>query len=514
MVSERLIAQASAAIACITCVALFLESRDLAPRQLRQPVALLLLVAAVATYAHFFQSPQRTFYHRWEMFHYFLGSKYAGELGYQRLYVCTAVADAETNPEQPLQKRRLRDLRDDAIVPAVVAVAGTNDCRARFSAARWQDFKSDVRFFRGQVEPRRWQQMLLDHGYNPAPAWTLLGRALSARGKASSSFLGLLALLDPLLMLATLGALAWGFGARVAWLAAMFWSCQAASTFAWTGGGFLRQDWLFFVALSLALLRRGRPFGAGAALGWASALRVFPVLLFAGPALLTLFGLWRGHRFSRSQRAFVLGGFSCLVVSLGVTLRAFGYEYHREFAQHIAMHAETPVANHMGLRSLLSLGPESRIKENAQPQSVDPTQRWAAARRAHFSRWRSVYFLLGGLSVVSLALTVRRLNTLWMSMPLSLLLVAVLTDPSCYYFSLWLIAAVLVSVRRAVAMPLMGLAAAGQLLVLAIAETDLQYAALAAAYLAFSALLVCLFARPRFGVASSLHCTGAGGADA
>ncbi|MET0795644.1 MAG: hypothetical protein ABW061_29270, partial [Polyangiaceae bacterium] len=350
----------------------------------------------------------------------------------------------------------------------------------------------------------RWRQMQLDHGYNPAPAWSLLGRALSSRAVASSRFLGLLALLDPLLMVAAVVALGWGFRWRVAWLGAMFWSCQAASTFAWTGGGFLRQDWLFLVVLALALLHKQRFFWAGVALGWASALRVFPVLLCAGPLLVVASSCWRTRRFTHSQRAFVLGIVSCLVVSLGATLSAFGYQYHREFAQHIRMHATTPVANHMGLRSLLSLGPESRISENEQPRRVDPTQRWAAARRSHFERMQVVYWLLCAASIGVVALTVWRLRTAWLAMPLSLLLVIVLTDPSCYYFSLWLIAAPLVLVRRAVALPLMGLAAAGQLLTLSIAATDLRFAALAGAYLAFSALLVCLFARPGFGLASFL----------
>ena len=213
MVSERLIAQTSA---LITCVALFIDSRGLAPPRLRRPVALFLLVAAVATYANFFQFSQRTFYPRWEMFHYFLGSKYAEELGYERLYLCTALADAESNPKQSLGQRRLRDLKNDAIVSASVALRAADDCHGHFSSPRWQAFKADVGFFRGQVEPRRWRQMQLDHGYNPAPAWTLLGHALTANVAATSHYLGELALLDPLLMLGVLGALGWAFGAQVA----------------------------------------------------------------------------------------------------------------------------------------------------------------------------------------------------------------------------------------------------------------------------------------------------------
>ena len=35
------------------------------------------------------------FVHRWEFFHYYMGGKYLPELGYTKLYACTAVVDAE-----------------------------------------------------------------------------------------------------------------------------------------------------------------------------------------------------------------------------------------------------------------------------------------------------------------------------------------------------------------------------------------------------------------------------------
>ena len=34
--------------------------------------------------------------HLWDMTHYYLGAKYFGELGYDGLYECIAVADAES----------------------------------------------------------------------------------------------------------------------------------------------------------------------------------------------------------------------------------------------------------------------------------------------------------------------------------------------------------------------------------------------------------------------------------
>ena len=53
-----------------------------------------------------------------EFYHYYLGAKYFPELGYTRLYSCTAVADAEVIPRKKLQELPLRDL------------ASTGSCRS------------------------------------------------------------------------------------------------------------------------------------------------------------------------------------------------------------------------------------------------------------------------------------------------------------------------------------------------------------------------------------------------
>jgi hypothetical protein len=495
----------AAGIAGVTCVALYLEAHGVRLPCFRRPLALVMLLAAIASYAHFFELNAQAFYHRWEMFHYFLGSKYANELGYERLYECTAIAEAELSDPARVAARRLRDLRSDAIISAAPALTERQVCKGHFSSERWAAFSRDVAFFRRESDPRAWQQMQIDHGYNPAPAWTLVGRALSSLAPASSHFLQLLALIDPLLMAGTLGLLAWAFGARAAWLAGVFWSTQAPSSFYWTGGAFLRQDWLFLVVAALALLRKGRPFWAGFALAWAASLRVFPVLLFAGP-LLVIVGQWlRTRRVLAAQRAFVAGGALSFAVALGATLVAFGPAYHAQFAEHIAMHSSTPVANHMSLRCLFSIGPEALIQGNEEPNAVDPTARWARARLRHFARFRSAYWLTVALLAAAFVLTVVRLRTLWVALGASLLLVMLLTDPSSYYYSLWIVAAPLVLARRVLTLPFIGLAAAGQLIVLQVPAMDVKFAALSALYLAFSVLVVCVCARPRFGLAGFLH---------
>jgi hypothetical protein len=40
--------------------------------------------------------------------------------------------------------------------------------------------------------------------------------------------------------------LVWAFGWRTTAIGVLFWGCNKAADFYWTGGAFLRQDWWFF----------------------------------------------------------------------------------------------------------------------------------------------------------------------------------------------------------------------------------------------------------------------------
>lgn len=429
------------------------------------------------------------------MFHYFVGSKYARELGYERLYLCSALADAEMGNREHVQQRRMRDLRNDKIVSASVALARPAECHSQFSSERWRAFSADVAFFRHQAGAVTWDRMQLDHGYNPAPAWTLTGRALSSLAPASDRFLRILALIDPVLMAGSLALLGWAFGGRVLLLATVFWGTQAPSAFYWTGGAFLRQDWLFLCVLSVALLRKRYYAWAGAALAWAALLRVFPALLFAGPVIVMGGQLLRTGRLLDAQLAFLRGAALAGGCCIAVTLLAFGPRYHAEFASHIAMHAATPVANHMSLRTLFSIGPDDLLSANADPNAIDPTERWANARRAHLAHLRGLYWFAACALGAAFLLVVARLRQLWLAIGLSLVLVMAFTDPSSYYYSAWIVAAPLVLARRVLTLPFIGLAAASQLIALQLGWVDVRFAALAALYLAFCLVLMCAFSR-------------------
>lgn len=497
--TEHVLARAAAILASLGCIALVIEpalspSRATGLRLARRVFAIALVFASVATYYEFFSAPGSAFVHRWEMFHYVLGSKYAHELGYERLYVCVAVAEAENGRAEEVRAHAIRDLRDDELLEPGRVLAEPSSCQRHFTPARWSAFRADVATFRRLVANREtWAQMQTDHGYNPSPVWTMLGRPLASAEPISASSLLRLAYIDPLLMAAGIALFAWGFGARVAWIAAVFWSTQSASSFSWTGGAFLRQDWLVLAIASLALARKGYFRSAGACLMWSALLRIFPLLYFGGPLVLAAASFKRSRCVPASLQRFFAGAALGALILVGASAASgASLGTWREFGAHTYMHSRSPIANHMSLRALVSFDARDRWAK----LRGDDEHAWPEARRARLRARMPLFVGAVALSVLGLIRCVMRLRTLWLAIPLSYLLVITLTDPSSYYFSMVVLSAPLVLARRGVGVILLGLAAASELLLLHFRVIDERYVALSALYFAFACVLVTLFSRP------------------
>ena len=124
--------------------------------------------------------------------------------------------------------------------------------------------------------------MLLDHGYNPTPIWTLIGRPLTWLFPVEPSSLWILARLDLALVLILLAGIGWAFGFEAACIAAIVWGANPHTRHQWIGEAFLRNVWLSASMLGLCLLRKGWHRGAGALLTLSSLLRIFPALFVFG----------------------------------------------------------------------------------------------------------------------------------------------------------------------------------------------------------------------------------------
>jgi hypothetical protein len=387
-----------------------------------------------------------SFGHLSETYHYYVGSKYFPELGYTNLYRCTALADAESRRGAEVEARYARDLGTNRIAPAAELLRDPQVCQRRFSPARWRAFRRDVAFFRERLPAPRWARTQVDHGYNATPAWGLLGGLLARTGPATERRILLLWLLDPLLLLSAGAAIAWAFGWRTLCVAALYWGTNYPAQYGWVGGSYLRQLELAALLVGIACLRRGRPAAGGALLAVSSLVRVYPAVAFAGVGLRALWDVvprgaagatTRGARrrlwLEPAHRRFLLAALATAAITLPLSgAAAGGLSAWREFAERSRVLLETPLRNHMGLRTLLAWDPAATARALEDRTLDDAYGPWKQARRRSFEVRRPVFLACVAGFAVLLALAVRREED-WAATVLALGLVPIALELTCYY---------------------------------------------------------------------------------
>lgn len=423
----------------------------------KQIIGTILATAAILLFFLYFHLSYKGYYHRWELFHYYMGSKYTKELSYKRIYICASIADAELGAEKTVKRRKIRDLSEtNLLIPVAEFLEHPEVCKSHFSEARWEAFKTDVKFFRQVSGPQYWKDMQKDHGYNPPPIWTIAGHYLSSLQPASDEYFKLLAGIDVTLTALLFLGIGWAFGWRVTLVAFLFWGTQEPAPFYWTGGAFLRQDWFFLAVMSACLARRKWFFLSGLALAYAAGLRIFPVLLFGGPLAIIAWDIYRKRKIQMPYVKFLGGAIVAAAVLFPLSLHVTGgFHSYKEFAHHISVHQGTALTNHVGLHTVIKHAPDGRMKYTRNNALLDPFERWKKARNDRFAKykvlWAAIFLSLGAV----LFFTLRRTKALWVGMALSLVLVVSAVEATCYYWSIWVLAALMVKVKRKMEWPLL-----------------------------------------------------------
>lgn len=245
----------------------------------------------------------------WNVFHYWLNTKYLQEVGFTDLYNCAY----EVTPEKLAPfSRNLNNYHyqlSRELPPCP---------RKNFSEARWQSFKEDLLWL--EARPARkliWSGVLRDKGLNTTPTWLAFAEPLAnAFPVGSVGWWGLL-YLDFILLVAALLFIGFVRGSQVASLMAIF-------LLAWVGtapqlmGHWFQYVWLTLCIVSVGAWHKKWYALSGGALALAAALRIFPAVLFIWPVL-----HWRkvSRRFwSASIVIFgvtaVLGSFTSLGVGI------------------------------------------------------------------------------------------------------------------------------------------------------------------------------------------------------
>lgn len=427
---------------------------------LRDRLLVALGASAFFGYFNFGHLHFNNFVHVWDTYHYYMGAKYFPENGYENLYDCAAVVDSESGRLDELKRRNFTDLRTNVIVRPDAILASPDSCKKNFSPERWAAFKKDINTFRSFVNETRWKEIHLDHGYNATPVWTLAGIALTnAGGPVSMEQLTRLNLLDPFFLAMTLAIIWWAFGPRAFAIAALVLGTNFPNRFYWTGGAFLRHDWLFYLVASIALLKKDKPFLAGMAFAYTVLLRLFPGLVAIGPAIAAVEYFRVNRKVDPKFVRYVAGGALATALLVGASLAFFGgADTWVKFKQNTVKHANTPLTNHMGLRTVLSWRPDTIGQKTVQSGQMDAWAKWKATRLEKWHQALPLFFAIfaGAIYLVWLALKQSGPH-LWLASALGIGFIVVGAELTNYYYCFLAGIAVLHAVRREVGMMIAGL---------------------------------------------------------
>ncbi len=443
---------------------LWREGRAHHEQVLRDRILVTIGFCCAFAYTNFGNAHFGAFVHTWDTYHYYFGAKYFQELGYDKLYDCAMVADAEIGQRALVERRVITDLRTNDMVKTADLLAHPDErCKSSFSAERWREYKADLAVFRDWMTEPRWADMHKDHGFNGTPVWSLLPWVLANLGPATTRQIKLLDFLDPLYWILTAWIIWWAFGPRAFAVAMIVLGTNFANRFYWTGGALLRHDWMFYLIASIALLKKDRPFLAGSAFAYATLLRLFPGLAAAGPAMgaLAYFAIHKklDQRFLR----YVAGGAVTTAVLVGLSLVAFGgIPTWKTFIHNTQKHAATPLTNHMGLRTVVSWRPSTTGRVLYDRTAIDPWGEWKAGRLQGYQDARPLFYGICALGLFAMFVALKRYGgEPWMGAAMGTGFIVLGAELTCYYYCFLMGLALLHEKKREVGLILAAMCALG-----------------------------------------------------
>ena len=412
--------------------------------RVRRAILAVLGLVAFLTYFNFGSFHFPNFIHGWDTFHYYIGSKYSRELSYDRLYECVAVADSELPTlRRRVETRKLTNLRTNILETTADILAHPERCKQHFTPERWQSFQRDLAYFRTLENARRWDDAQTDHGYNGTPVWNIAGSLLANLAPASRTQIYILNSLDSAYLAAGCLMIAWAFGWRGLALALLVFATNFPSRFYWTGGAFLRWDWLFWMIASVCLLKKQHPLAAGLALAYSTLLRMFPIFLFVAPVLAAAYHIVRHRKLPPTYVRFFVGAAlgAALLIPAGMAVvgRASTYQ---DFVRNTMKHSGTALTNNMGLRTVVAYRPSEAGRMMRSEGQTDPWAKWKQARLDSFHQAKPVYFLAVAAFLALLCFAVRDVEP-WAVLALSATFIPFGVELTCYYYAFLIVVALL-----------------------------------------------------------------------
>ena len=394
----------------------------------------------------------------WDMFHYVIGARYQPELGYDHFYDACLLAlreiESDKTESEFWQPLKYRDMRNYEILPGAAALMQTEEIKAPFTEERWQQFIEDIEYFYRDLTPDYFYNVLGDHGYNPPPTYTLVARLLLGKGDITQTKLLLLASIDWLLLIAIFGLISWGFGLNSALITTLLFGIAYMSNFSWVGNAFLRFGWLAGIVAGIVFQKKGFSVFAGLALGFAAGLRVFPGFVLFALAFPFIWSwlrelkqsklkgsesswvesllIWRQSKRCVQLMKIVTAAALFLVVwGLFAELTSQRSGIWIEWKETISLHEGRLSANHVGIRSGVTIHPEYT---SGKILSEDPIGYWNEMKAETLQK-RSWIYLPIILIYLGLLLACARKTSPHIYMLISLTILFFFLDLSGYYYS-------------------------------------------------------------------------------
>ena len=446
----------------VISLGLYLNKRDGERRHAKATDTILAVLGALALLSYLNFKPLSTQPNNWDLFHYYVGAKYFPEIGYTRLYACVARAEAESDDEavsHAAKRRTIRDLETNELVASRNYFFSENYCKERFSAARWESFKNDIGFFRDRLQDL-WELAQIDHGFNPSPVWILAGGLVSGTVALSDTAITGMVLLDVILLLGSVALIVWAFGLPVAAFAAIASTASGGIDWSWAGGGVLRLDWFFMAVLSVCAMKREHYVLAGAALGYAAALRVFPAIFALGPFIGLLYALVKRQRGQMLAYGKFFAGMAISGAVLLVAVSAlYGTDSLQAFADNTRKHSAVVSTNNVGLRTVLTYRPDTAVRNtiDINAREAHLYWKWEEAKAEAKKKVVPAYIAVVAVCLPLFVLAVIAGGT-WQAGALGATFIPFAwSEMSNYYYLFLMVVAALFAADRRVAFPLLGI---------------------------------------------------------
>lgn len=354
-----------AGIACLTMVALTRPKKEL---------FLLWIIAGLGVFTSVrFGEFQPQGIHVHDTWHYQVGSKFFGNVGYTGLYEATVAALYELSKEGKIREERvpkfIRILRNKGAGNEEVTPEKASEWKVKYfgnSPEEWENFKETIRKYEENFSPT-WDRMVRDAGYNPSPWWTTIGIMLNFLFRDINSYKVMIHL-DSLLIALSFFLLWKTFGVKPALYALSlitFFPQGGLSIYDYIGGSMLRTSWAAFLTLGVCFFHKRVYFWAGAALALSTLERVFPGAFAASAGLILLAQSLSEAKMNKEpmrraiQPLFSLaaGGLLTTLVVILITFLVIHPHCWKEFLAYIPSHTGVLYTNHFGWNRAISFFP-------------------------------------------------------------------------------------------------------------------------------------------------------------